>query len=137
MSSSLHILQNLTGADRIILYDPDWNPQIDAQSKESAWRFGQKNTITIYRLIAAGTIEEKIYQRHIFKTEFSNMILKDPRQRRLFSQRDIRYLFTLKPDIYSVSRGGERLTETGEITKVAGVLDPYDDVERPEPYSGS
>ena len=38
---------NLTGADRIILYDPDWNPQTDAQARERAWRFGQKNEVTV------------------------------------------------------------------------------------------
>ena len=40
----------------------DWNPQIDCQARERAWRFGQKNPVTVYRLITAGTIEEKIYQ---------------------------------------------------------------------------
>ena len=72
---------NLTGADRIILYDPDWNPQTDAQARERAWRFGQKKAVTVYRLITAGTIEEKIYQRQIFKTALSNKVLQDPRQR--------------------------------------------------------
>ena len=102
-----------------------------------AWHFGQKNTVTIYRLTTAGTIEEKIYQRQIFKTAVADRILQDPRQQRLFSQRDLRDIFTLKPDIYSVSRGSEGITETGEITKGAGVLDPYDDVEKPEPYGGN
>lgn len=54
---------NLTGADRIILFDPDWNPMTDAQARERAWRFGQKRSVTVYRLITAGTIEEKIYHR--------------------------------------------------------------------------
>lgn len=116
--------QNLTGADRIILYDPDWNPQTDAQARERAWRFGQKNPVTVYRLITAGTIEEKIYQRQIFKTALTNRVLQDPRQRRLFSQRDLRDFFTLKSDTGSVASGGQGLTETGEITKGTGVVDP-------------
>lgn len=45
---------NLTGASRVCLYSPDWNPQIDAQARERAWRFGQKKDVTIYRLITAG-----------------------------------------------------------------------------------
>ena len=59
---------NLTGADRVIIYDPDWNPSTDIQARERAWRLGQKKDITIYRLMTTGSIEEKIYHRQIFKT---------------------------------------------------------------------
>jgi DNA excision repair protein ERCC-6 len=118
---------NLTGANRVILYDPDWNPQTDAQARARAWRFGQEREVTIYRLITAGTVEEKIYQRQIFKTALSNKVLQDPRQRRLFSQRDLKDLFTLKADTGSVRSGADGLTETGAATKAVGVVDP--DVE--------
>lgn len=87
---------NLTKADRIILYDPDWNPTTDTQARERAWRIGQQNSVTIYRLITSGTIEEKIYQRQIYKQFLSNKILKDPRQKRLFHSRILRDLFTLE-----------------------------------------
>jgi DNA excision repair protein ERCC-6 len=117
---------NLTGADRIILYDPDWNPQTDAQARERAWRFGQKNAVTVYRLITAGTIEEKIYQRQIFKTALTNKVLQDPRQRRLFSQRDLKDFFTLKADDGSIIQGGQGTTETGELTNGGGVVDTDD-----------
>ena len=99
----------------------DWNPQSDAQARERAWRFGQKNPVTVYRLITAGTIEEKIYQRQIFKTAITNQVLQDPRQRRMFSQKDLRDLFTLKPDANDV-RNGDGITETGELTKGRGVI---------------
>lgn len=107
---------NITGANRVLLYDPDFNPSTDAQARERAWRFGQTKEVTVYRLITAGTIEEKIYQRQIFKTALTNQILQDPKQRRLFSQKDLRDLFTLKADSNVV-------TETGEITKGGGVLE--------------
>lgn len=107
---------NITGANRVLLYDPDWNPQTDAQARERAWRFGQKRDVTVYRLITAGTIEEKIYQRQIFKTALSNQVLQDPKQRRLFSQKDLKDLFTLKADTKDI-------TETGEITRGKGVVD--------------
>ena len=58
---------SLTAANRVVLIDPDWNPQTDVQARERAWRLGQKREVTIYRLITRGTIEEKIYQRQIFK----------------------------------------------------------------------
>lgn len=106
---------NVTGANRVILYDPDWNPQTDAQARERAWRFGQNRDVTVYRLISAGTIEEKIYQRQIFKTAITNQVLQDPKQRRLFSQKDLKDLFTLKAD-------SKEVTETGELTRGRGVV---------------
>jgi superfamily II DNA/RNA helicase len=107
---------NITGANRVLLYDPDWNPQTDAQARERAWRFGQTREVTVYRLITAGTIEEKIYQRQIFKTALTNQVLQDPKQRRLFSQKDLKDLFTLKAHTNDC-------TETGEITKGLGIVE--------------
>ncbi|KGL96282.1 DNA excision repair protein ERCC-6, partial [Charadrius vociferus] len=100
---------NLTGADRVIIYDPDWNPSTDTQARERAWRIGQKKQVTVYRLLTAGTIEEKIYHRQIFKQFLTNRVLKDPKQRRFFKSNDLYELFTLSsPD---VSQG----TETSAI----------------------
>ncbi|XP_073976975.1 DNA excision repair protein ERCC-6-like isoform X2 [Rhodnius prolixus] len=90
---------NLTGADRVVIYDPDWNPATDTQARERAWRIGQRKEVTIYRLITAGTIEEKIYHRQIFKQFLSNKVLKDPRQRRFFKTNDLVELFTLNETI--------------------------------------
>ncbi|KAK9500480.1 hypothetical protein O3M35_001737 [Rhynocoris fuscipes] len=90
---------NLTGANRVVIYDPDWNPATDTQARERAWRIGQRNDVTIYRLITAGTIEEKIYHRQIFKQFLSNKVLKDPRQRRFFKSNDLVELFTLNDGV--------------------------------------
>ena len=101
---------NLTGANRVIIFDPDWNPSTDVQARERAWRLGQKKEVTIYRLMTAGTIEEKIYHRQIFKQFLTNKILKDPKQRQTFQMKDLYDLFTL---------GGSEddTTETGEMFK--------------------
>uniref|UniRef100_A0A8C6XWY3 DNA excision repair protein ERCC-6 n=1 Tax=Naja naja TaxID=35670 RepID=A0A8C6XWY3_NAJNA len=100
---------NLTGADRVIIYDPDWNPSTDTQARERAWRIGQTRDVTVYRLLTAGTIEEKIYHRQIFKQFLTNRILKDPKQRRFFKSNDLYELFTLStPD-------GAQGTETSAI----------------------
>ncbi|XP_012889227.1 PREDICTED: DNA excision repair protein ERCC-6 [Dipodomys ordii] len=91
---------NLTGANRVIIYDPDWNPSTDTQARERAWRIGQKKQVTVYRLLMAGTIEEKIYHRQIFKQFLTNRVLKDPKQRRFFKSNDLYELFTLtSPDV--------------------------------------
>lgn len=99
---------NLTGADRVIIYDPDWNPSTDIQARERAWRLGQKKDITIYRLMTAGSIEEKIYHRQIFKTFLTNKILKDPKQRRFFRMNDLH-------DLFSLGDPEEMGTETGDM----------------------
>ena len=69
---------NLTGADRVLLVDPDWNPCVDMQARERAWRLGQKRQVTIYRLITRGTIEELIYHRQIVKNSMASAVLADP-----------------------------------------------------------
>lgn len=86
---------SLTAANRVILVDPDWNPQIDIQARERAWRIGQKREVIIYRLITRGTLEEKIYHRQIFKLLLTNRILENPKQKRFFSKHDIQELFEL------------------------------------------
>ncbi|XP_022702786.1 DNA excision repair protein ERCC-6-like isoform X3 [Varroa jacobsoni] len=101
---------NLTGANRIIIFDPDWNPSTDMQARERAWRIGQNRDVTIYRLMTAGTIEEKIYHRQIFKQFLTNRILNDPRQRRFFKSNELHELFTLGDDI-----GKRNRTETSDI----------------------
>ena len=101
---------NLTGANRVIIFDPDWNPSTDVQARERAWRLGQKKEVTIFRLMTAGTIEEKIYHRQIFKQFLTNKILKDPKQRQTFQMKDLYDLFTLG----STEDG---TTETGEMFK--------------------
>lgn len=104
---------NLTGADRVIIYDPDWNPSTDLQARERAWRLGQKREVTIYRLMTAGTIEEKIYHRQIFKQFLTNKVLKDPKQRQTFHLNDLHDLFTLADD--------DAPTETSSLFKDASV----------------
>ncbi|KAL4452053.1 hypothetical protein ABPG75_007715 [Micractinium tetrahymenae] len=86
---------NLTGANRVLLYDPDWNPSTDVQARERAWRIGQKREVVIYRLITSGTIEEKVYHRQVYKHFLTDKVLRDPRQRRFFKAKDLTDLFTL------------------------------------------
>ncbi|KAK3356900.1 P-loop containing nucleoside triphosphate hydrolase protein [Lasiosphaeria hispida] len=101
---------NLTGANRVIIFDPDWNPSTDVQARERAWRLGQKKEVTIYRLMTAGTIEEKIYHRQIFKQFLSNKVLKDPKQQASFNLHDLH-------DLFSLSSYEDGVTETAELFK--------------------
>ena len=51
---------NLTGADTVILYDLWWNPAVEQQAASRAHRMGQQHTVQVIRMVAKGTIEEKI-----------------------------------------------------------------------------
>jgi SNF2 family DNA or RNA helicase len=51
---------NLTAADTVIHYDPWWNPAAENQATDRAWRIGQDKPVFVYKLIAKGTLEEKI-----------------------------------------------------------------------------
>ena len=66
---------NLTRADFVILLDPWWNPAVEDQASDRAHRIGQTKPVTIYRLIAKQTIEEKIIALHNEKRDLAEKIL--------------------------------------------------------------
>lgn len=66
---------NLTAADYIIHLDPWWNPAIEDQASDRAYRIGQKRPVTVYRLISKNTIEEKIINLHKTKKDLADALL--------------------------------------------------------------
>eukprot|EP00927_Polykrikos_kofoidii_P011790 TRINITY_DN15039_c0_g1_i1.p1 TRINITY_DN15039_c0_g1~~TRINITY_DN15039_c0_g1_i1.p1 ORF type:complete len:1225 (+),score=199.44 TRINITY_DN15039_c0_g1_i1:419-3676(+) len=68
---------NLIGANRLVMFDPDWNPANDRQAMARIWRDGQKKPCYIYRLFTTGTIDEKVYQRQICKDGLSTMMVTE------------------------------------------------------------
>ena len=68
---------NLTGADIVIHYDPWWNAAAQNQATDRAHRIGQTHTVTVYKLIARHTIEEKILELQENKKALSDQILSD------------------------------------------------------------
>ena len=62
---------NLVGASRLVLYDPDWNPSMDVQAMARVYRQGQTRPVVIWRLFGAGTVEERMYMRQLFKSELN------------------------------------------------------------------
>lgn len=67
---------NLTAADYVIHMDPWWNPAVEDQAADRAHRIGQKRPVTVYRLVVAGTIEEKIVRLHKEKRDLANSLLE-------------------------------------------------------------
>ena len=58
---------NLIGGNRLVLFDPDWNPANDKQAAARVWRDGQKKRCVLYRMLCAGSIEEKVFERQLSK----------------------------------------------------------------------
>ncbi|SPO05098.1 probable Rad54 homolog MUS-25 [Cephalotrichum gorgonifer] len=89
---------NLIGANRLVLFDPDWNPAADQQALARVWRDGQKKDCFVYRFIATGTIEEKIFQRQSHKQSLSSCVVDSAEDvERHFSLDSLRELFQYRP----------------------------------------
>jgi len=88
---------NLIGGNRLVLFDPDWNPAVDKQAAARCWRDGQKKRCFTYRFLATGTVEEKIFQRQLAK-EGLQSVVDDKEQVNSFTNKDLRNLFKLRSD---------------------------------------
>ncbi len=87
---------NLTAADTVIHFDPWWNPAVEEQASDRAHRIGQKKVVTVYRLVAAGTIEEKILQLKQKKLELvASVLSEDAGGAKNLSNTDLEDLFKL------------------------------------------
>lgn len=78
---------NLVGANYLILFDMDWNPANDAQAMARIWRPGQLRPVRLYRLVTAGGLEERIFQRQAAKLALSHQALTNPTNAANFSSR--------------------------------------------------
>lgn len=67
---------NLASASSVIIYDSDWNPQVDLQAMDRAHRIGQKNQVNVYRFICKHTVEEKIIERQAVKLKWDNLVIQ-------------------------------------------------------------
>lgn len=93
---------NLIGANRLVLFDPDWNPAADQQALARVWRDGQKKDCFVYRFIATGSIEEKIFQRQSHKQSLSSCVVDSVEDvERHFSLDSLRELFQYRSDTIS------------------------------------
>ncbi|KAK7358796.1 hypothetical protein VNO77_00735 [Canavalia gladiata] len=101
----------LTRADRVIVADPAWNPSMDNQSVDRAYRIGQMKDVIVYRLMTCGTVEEKIYRKQVYKGGLFKTATEHKEQIRYFSQQDLRELFSLPKEGFDVSVTQRQLNE--------------------------
>jgi hypothetical protein len=84
---------NLTTASYVVLYDPWWNPAVEAQAIDRSHRIGQTRTVNAYRLISPGTVEEKIWELQQSKAQTIADVLGEEGFARSLSKTDLEYLF--------------------------------------------
>jgi superfamily II DNA or RNA helicase len=84
---------NLTNASYVVLYDPWWNPAVEAQAIDRSHRIGQTQTVNAYRLIAPGTVEEKIWELQQSKAKTIADVLGEEGFARSLTAMDLEYLF--------------------------------------------
>ena len=88
---------NLTGADMVIHVDPWWNPAVEDQATDRAYRIGQKNSVQVYKLLSRNTIEERIYELQEAKRALIDSVIT-PGESLLtkMSEAEIRQLFVMQ-----------------------------------------
>jgi superfamily II DNA or RNA helicase len=84
---------NLTTASYVVLYDPWWNPAVEAQAIDRSHRIGQTRTVNAYRLISPGTVEEKIWDLQQHKAQTIADVLGEEGFAKSLTQTDLEYLF--------------------------------------------
>jgi non-specific serine/threonine protein kinase len=85
---------NLTTASYVVLYDPWWNPAVEAQAIDRTHRIGQTKTVNAYKLIAPGTVEEKIWNLQQSKQQTISDVLGEKGFAKSLSRNDLEFLFS-------------------------------------------
>lgn len=76
---------NITSANRVIVFDPNWNPAFDLQAQDRAYRIGQTRDVEVYRFVSQGTVEEIVYARQIYKQQQAAIAYEASEERRYFA----------------------------------------------------
>ena len=104
---------NLIGGNRLVLFDPDWNPANDKQAAARVWRDGQKKKCYLYRMVCAGSIEEKVFERQLSKEGLSGVATNENIEQATMCKSELKDLFALHEELPSHLH--EKLVEQGLV----------------------
>lgn len=125
----------ITGADRVILADPAWNPAMDAQAIDRVHRLGQTRDVVVYRLVGSGAIEDKMFRLQVFKRSLAKTAMEQESQIRFFTNKELKQLFeapnltTSTQALMSEQLGVDALEHEGLLNVVANDIGSTDDAD--------
>ena len=121
---------NLIGASRLVLFDVDWNPATDAQVLARIHRDGQKRPCVVYRLLMAGALDEKIWQRQVTKLGLADSVMERTAGTSSFTREELKDLFQLDEravcqthELIGCPCDGKGVLDSGTTTKTPGTPD--------------
>lgn len=100
---------NLATADIVMLYDSDWNPQVDLQAMDRAHRIGQKKPVQVFRFVTEGSVEEKIIERADRKLFLDAAVIQQGRlaeQHKTADKKELMHMVRFGADEILSSKGG-------------------------------
>lgn len=126
---------NLIGASRLILFDLDWNPATDLQAMARIHRDGQKRPCVIYRLLMAGGLDEKIWQRQVTKLGLASSVMDKKGGTSSFTREELKDLFRLDEslgcqthELIECDCGGKGLPDTSLVEDTPEPVDGDEDL---------
>uniref|UniRef100_A0A7E4UXT0 Helicase ATP-binding domain-containing protein n=1 Tax=Panagrellus redivivus TaxID=6233 RepID=A0A7E4UXT0_PANRE len=112
-----------TGANRVVIFDASWNHADDFQARCRVYRIGQTKPTFVYRLIAQGTMEERIYNRQVTRTSTSHRVLDEHQILRQFTAAELEELYHFKPIPYV--EGDERKLDPPKDRLLANLIQSH------------
>lgn len=120
---------NLPAANRVIIVDGSWNPTHDLQALFRVWRFGQTKHVYAYRLVAHGTMEEKIYKRQVAKEGLAARVVDKQQVHRSMTKEEVLLLFNFE-DNDNIANNADEVKE--RITQLENTAEvPVNSNENP------
>ena len=98
---------NLTAANHVVLYDRWWNPAVEDQARDRAWRIGQRNTVVCHRLVCPGTVDERVEEVVAGKRRIADMVLPKSSSVGDLNSDQLRAALGIDPDLLLIDENGD------------------------------
>jgi len=98
---------NLTAANHVVLYDRWWNPAVEDQARDRAWRIGQRNTVVCHRLVCPGTVDERVEEVVAGKRRIAEVVLPKSSSVGDLDSDQLRAALGIDPDLLLIDENGE------------------------------